>query len=182
MNNRNNVDRTNRSPNAVVGSQGSEALVRADGEFTNRLSDRRRGLLQRLWPDASEKTVAEYEARMLEQAAEAKIEGFRMYVEFQRQAVKEALDGYLQTGKVRLRKEQAEFFEYHARDLQQRVNGSTSEYFLEMERRLADLEESNIRPSLRARMERMLDQRVDEFENTITLLMARFASIPQEGV
>jgi hypothetical protein len=177
-----NLDRPRQGAEVSLAERGSESLARDDQAFGVRLTDRKQGLLRRLWPNEADKKIQEYEATMVTQAADAKVEGYRMYLEFQRQAIKEALDGVLHQGKVRSRKDQAEFFEFHSQDLQRKINDSTGEYFRDMDHRLAELERSNMRPDLKARMERMLTQRIDEFEATITLLMGKFASIPEEGV
>jgi hypothetical protein len=178
----NSLTKPRQETGEVVTVRSSEELVRHDQEFTERLNDRRRGLIRTFFPTKADKKIAEYEGKMVEQAAESKVEGYRMFLEFQRQAIKEALDGFLHEGKTRSRKNQTEFFEFHSRDLQQKVNDSTVGYFTDMEQRLVDLDKSTMRTTLRHRMERMLEQRMDEFETTITLLMARFASIPEEGV
>ena len=176
------LDRPREGRGEVVATKSTDTLVTTDDGFAQRLERRERSLIRRWFPDSAEKKVAEYETRMLGLASDAKVEGYRMYLEFQRQAIKEALDGFLQQGKVKSRKDQTEFFEYHARDLQQKVNNSTAEYFADMERRLTAIDTSNHRVSLRQREERMLETRMDEFENNITFLMGRFASIPEEGV
>ena len=177
-----NVDRPRQPRGEIVANRGTESLVNMDDEFVARLQERQVGIIRRLMPNQADKKVAEYEARMVGLASEAKVENYRMFLELQRQAIKEALDDFLLQGKVKSRKGQTEFFEYHSRDLQKRVNDSTQEYFEDMTVRLAALAAANHPPTIRQRQERMLEQRMDEFENTITLLMSRFASIPEEGV
>jgi hypothetical protein len=176
------LDRPRQGTGVTIATAGSESLARDDQEFGVRITERKRGLLRRLWPTEADTKIEEFETKMVTQAADTKVENYRMYCEFQRQVIKEALDAFLHQGKVKSRKDQTEFFEFHARELQQRINDSTGSYFRDMEHRLAELDTSNMRPELKARMERMLNQRIDEFEATITLLMGRFSSIPQEGV
>ena len=92
------------------------------------------------------------------------------------------LTDFLEQGKVRSRHQRTEFFEYHRRDLQQKVNDSVTTHFQDMDRRLKELAASNLSPAIKLRQQRMFEQRMDEYDGTVTLLMQRFASIPSEGV
>jgi hypothetical protein len=182
MSNNNRLDHARQPRGEAVAVRGTESLVVADEEFTNRLQQRALTLRQRLMPTKIERKTAEIELRMVGLAGDAKVEGYRMYLECQRQAVKETLEAFLAEGKIKSRREQTEFFNYNARELQQSINDSTATYFNDMDRRLTELENSGHHASIRKRHERMLEDRLDEFERNITLLMTRFASIPEEGV
>lgn len=182
MSKNSSLERANRGRGEVVASKGTEVVAAADDEFAQRLADRKRNLFRTFFPSKAQKKIEEYETRMVGLAAEGRLENYRMYVELQRQVIKEALDDFLLQGKVRARDSQTEFFAIHQRDLQLRVNDITQQYFADMDDRFERLENSGHRVAIRQREERMLELRMDEFETTTNRLMTRFASIPEEGV
>ena len=82
-----NIDRVNHGGSVTVAIKGSEALVRDDQEFANRLAERTRGLFARLTATGADRRVAAHRSKMIGQAADARAENYRMHLEVQRQAI-----------------------------------------------------------------------------------------------
>jgi len=149
--------------------------------FSKMLISRHRGIISRIFPSKAEQEADRFQSELMNSIGRSRIENFRMYKEFQRQAIKETFDAMLIEGKVKLRKDNTLFFAGHLKDLQSKVTMMSNEFMQECEQQVLKIESSRTK-MIRERQERMLEKRMDEFEESIELLMSSFQNILKEGV
>ena len=118
---------------------------------------------------------------MIETQATSRLELFRQHKEFQRQALKDALDNLLSNGKAQLRGDTTEFFVTRYRELESTVNQIATDFLNDCEQRFKEVEATK-NELIKKKKEEMIENRIEEFTQAVQLLMARFSDITKEGV
>ena len=120
-------------------------------------------------------------ATLIESQAESRLELFRQHKEFQRQSLRDALDALPAEGKMGLRGKTTAVFTTQYRELERSVMQILQEFFDDCEKRFAEAEATK-HEMIRKTKEQMITKRIEEFTETVNLLMARFSDIVKEGV
>ena len=153
----------------------------AEEDFSNRLLEAHRGILQRLWPSEADKEIEKLRSSLVEIQATSRVELFRQYKEFQCQSLRDVLDALLVKGKGELRGDTTREFAVHQAELATEIADLQEDFFEDFEQRLEKAEQTKSK-RIREAKERMLNDRIDEFERVVGILMRRFSDIIEEGV
>ena len=140
-----------------------------------------RGILSKLIPSEADRKIEKFKSDLIETQAASRLELFRQHKEFQRQALKDALDSLLSNGKIRLRGETAKFFTTQYRELDRSVKQIVDDFLEDCEKRFEDAEATK-HALIRKKKEEMIEKRIEEFTQAVDILMARFSAIIKEGV
>ena len=159
----------------------SADTLTAEENFSNRLLEAHRGILQRIMPSAADREVESFKSNLLRIQATSRIEIFQQYKEFQRQSLKDALDSMLINGKTKLRRETAQFFIVQQRELANEVMQIAEDFFIEFEQQLAMADQTK-NELIRDKKVQMLQTFIDQFTQSVGLLTERFSDIIKEGV
>ena len=155
--------------------------LQAEDSFSNTMLEAHRGILSKLIPSEADRKIEKFKSDLIETQAMSRLELFRQHKEFQRQALKDALDNLLSNGKTRLRGETTEFFTTQYRELERSVTQIVDEFLKDCEKRFEDAEATK-HALIRKKKEEMIENRIEEFTQAVNILMARFSDIIKEGV
>ena len=153
----------------------------AEDDFSNRLLEAHRGILQRLWPSEADKEIEKLRSSVVGIQATSRIELFRQYKEFHCQSLRDVLDAQLVKGKKELRGDTTREFAVHQAELATEIADLQENFFEDFEQRLEKAEQTKNKRIREAKV-RMLNDRIEEFERVVGVLMARFSEIIEEGV
>ena len=162
-----------------VGTSFSQLL--AEDSFSNAMLEAHRGILSKLMPSEADRKIEKFKATLIESQAESRLELFRQHKEFQRQSLRDALDALLAEGKMGLRGKTTAVFTTQYRELEKSVTQILQEFFDDCEQRFEEAEATK-HELIRKTKEQMIAKRIEEFTETVNLLMARFSDIVKEGV
>lgn len=157
-----------------------EALVVHEDYAVDAL-ERQRGILSRIMPSKADQKIDDFKSRLVEEQVTSRLEFFRMYQEFQRQALKEALDEMLRSAKTAGRGKTSTFFI----DEQVRVEGAVNRIISNFEDTIMqDMNEAEELPneSVKAARRQRLQNSLDRINQSGAELLERFAAIINEGV
>ena len=157
-----------------------EALV-VHERYAQEALEQQRGILSRIMPSKADQKIDDFKSRLVEEKITSRLEFFRMYHEFQRQALKEALDEMLRSAKTAGRGKTSTFFV----DEQARVEGAVNRIISSFEdtimQDMSEAEELSNESVKAARMRR-LQSSLDRINQSGAELLERFAAIINEGV
>jgi hypothetical protein len=174
-------------PNAIGNSKEIIKLdkhqeeIEGQNKFAKEIMERKISFIQRLLPTSEQKIAIQLKGQLIEQQGSATLERCRMNNEFFRQALKATYDMILKKGLEANQRELAETGIINKAALDSKISKLTEDYFNEMEK----LEESILETksdNIQQRKHRMLTQRMDEFEGTVTILMEQYKSINEKEV
>lgn len=155
--------------------------LQAEDSFSNAMLEAHRGILSKLMPSEADRKIEKFKSDLIETQATSRLELFRQHKEFQRQALKDALDNLLSNGKTQLRGETTEFFTTQYRELERSVTQIVNDFLKDCEKRFEDAEATK-HALIRKKKEEMIENRIEEFTQAVNILMARFSDIIKEGV
>ena len=155
--------------------------LQAEDSFSNTMLEAHRGILSKLMPSEADRRIEKFKSDLIETQATSRLELFRQHKEFQRQALKDALDNLLSNGKTRLRGETTEYFTTQYHELNRSVTQIVDEFLRDCEKRLEDAEATK-HTLIKKKKEEMIEKRIEEFTQAVNILMARFSAITKEGV
>ena len=159
----------------------SVSQLQAEDSLSNAMLEAHRGILSKLMPSEADRRVEKFKSDLMEKQAESRLELFRQHKEFQRQALKDALEALLAQGKMGLRGKTTEAFTTQYRELERSVRQIHNEFLKDCEERFKDAEATQ-HELIKKTKEQMIRNRIEEFSNAVNLLMARFSEIVKEGV
>jgi hypothetical protein len=142
---------------------------------------RRRGLLRRLIPNATQRELDDHERQVITTGLDYQRRALAMAVEARLQAMEEACNHALVTGKAAIRRERQEFFGEQLVLLRRCMELYADQFNEEMDRRFTALERYQ-NPHLRQREEERLVHAVNEFHTLLERLSGEFIAIVNEGV
>ena len=172
-------DQQKLKPENQVGVSMSQ--LQAEDSFSNTMLEAHRGILSKLMPSEADRKVEKFKATLIEKQAESRLELFRQHKEFQRQALRDALDALLVNGKIGLRGETAEYFTTQYRELESTLTQIVTDFLNDCEKRFEEAE-STKHELIRKTKEQMINNRIQEFTEAVNLLLTRFSDIVKEGV
>ena len=158
----------------------SEALV-AHEKYALDALERQRGILSRIMPSKADQKIDEFKSRLVEEQITSRLEFFRMYQEFQRQALKEALDEMLRSAKTAGRGKTSTFFVAEQARVEGTVNSIITNFEDTIEQAMSEAEELSNEVIKAARLQR-LQSSLDRINQSGADLLAQFAAIINEGV
>jgi len=171
----------NSAENALVNQRNVTQDISDKKDVAQQILHRKIGFLDRLLPSNESKEAMKYKAQALKQEAESDLEVRRMHNEFFRQGLAETFNKILIDGKKEIREGLTRQGVKQKAFLDQAVNEISMQYFDKME----ELEESIMQTkseNIRNRKLKMLDDRLNEFEATVKILMQKYQDINNEGV
>jgi len=139
------------------------------------------GLMRRLFPNAGERMARESELKELETGFEYRQRALRMAVESRLQAIEEACNHVLVTGKSEIRRERQEFFAEQVHKLAGKMHDYAERFNLEIDDRLKTLEQYE-HDAIRKREEERLYRQLDNFHKMLDEMAKEFENIIHEGV
>lgn len=182
MNNENkNLQRFEKGASEIIKQETINKGIQQQDEFAEQIMNKQISFYRKIFPTTTDRKIEEYKTKLVQLTSDSKIENQRMVKEFERQVLKEALENILKQGKVNTRKNMAEFFAHHTKDLQEKINNLTDTYWDEIGATRKKIEQEKD-TEVKVRKQRMLLKRMDEFEDSIDALMANFRNILNEGV
>ena len=155
--------------------------LQAEDSFSNTMLEAHRGILSKLMPSEADRKIEKFKSDLIEKQAESRLERFRQHKEFQRQALRDALDALLINGKIGLRGETAEYFTTQYRELESTLTQIVTDFLNDCEKRLEEAEATK-HELIRKTKEQMINNRIQEFTEAVNLLLSRFSDIVKEGV
>lgn len=138
-------------------------------------------LLQRLFPNASQRMARESELKELETGFEFRQRALRMAIESRLQAIEEACNHVLVTGKSEIRRERQEFFAEQVHKLAGKMHEYAERFNLEIDGRLGALDKYE-NEAIRKREEGRLYRQLDNFHAMLDEMAKEFENIIHEGV
>lgn len=142
---------------------------------------RSKGLLRRLLPTATDREIAAHEGELLRAGFEYRRRVVQMAVEVRMQAIEEACNHALVTGKASIRRERQEFFGQELLRLRRRMDEYAELFNREVDGRLSALGQYRNEHLRRNEEERLL-RSVEQFHALLDRLAEEFVAIINEGV
>ncbi|NOQ25507.1 MAG: hypothetical protein GQ564_09130 [Bacteroidales bacterium] len=139
------------------------------------------GMLQRIFPSVEQKLAVAHSKEILEQESKSDVEVRRMHNEFFKQALQITFDKVLTEGAESVQMDLTTKFTENKFNLDKKVVQMTVEYFDEIEK----LEEKAFETkseNIKTRRLRMLNERMDEFERTVSSLMKKYEDTHNKSV
>ena len=169
------------SSNEIIKISKHQDEIEGNNKFAMEIVNRKLSFIEQLLPTKEQKIARELRGKLIVQQGEASIERSRMNNEFFRQALKETYDKILRDGKEASRRESADRGTVNKAALDSKITKLTEDYFNEMEKLEEAIFETKSE-NIKERKRRMLNDRMDEFENTVKILMEQYKKINEEGV
>lgn len=127
------------------------------------------------------KQVAKYLMKEFEQGAEYRHQALRMALETRLQSMEEYCNHTLVTGKAEYRRERNSFFAEQLSALQKKMDELADEFSTNVDERLTQLERYTSK-HLKERERARLEKSIDDFMDTLDLLMDDYKSIAQSKI
>ncbi|CAL2095766.1 conserved protein of unknown function [Tenacibaculum sp. 190524A02b] len=176
-----NNEITNTNNNGLVNQENSANEIRNKKEIAQQILNRKISFLDRIAPSKEIRETMKYKADVLMQEAKSDLETRRMHNEFFRQGLAETFNKILIEGKKEIRGKLTRDGVKMKAQLDEIVNEISILYYDKMEK----LEESIMQTkseNMRNRKLQMLEDRLNEFDMTVKILMQKYQDINNEGV
>lgn len=172
---------TKKNDGGLINQNNTTNDIAGKKEIEQQILNRKVGFLERLLPGQETKKVIEFKTKALEQEAKSDLELRRMHNEFFRQGLAETYNKILTEGKRKVREEIALSGAVEMKNLQEKIQNITEEFLENMEQVEEKIYETKS-DNIRNRKLRMYNNRLEEFENVISILMKKYEDISKEGV
>ncbi|MCH9698996.1 MAG: hypothetical protein K0U68_12915 [Gammaproteobacteria bacterium] len=138
---------------------------------------------QHTWPFNSKqrKVVQAHLMEELAQGFEHRRKALDMALETRLHSIREACNHVLVTGKTHLRQQRVEYFGDVYRDVEQRMNNLADEFLTDMDQRFEHMKEYKSEV-IRQREHQRLERSVENFLETMDVLMTEFRNIINEHI
>ncbi|MBW4617708.1 MAG: hypothetical protein KME21_31865 [Desmonostoc vinosum HA7617-LM4] len=181
-NNKQNNSLTRISSDMQV-SKSSIVNVVADyaGSVVDAQNQTRKNLLQKLFPDATQRAIKMGELKLIQTEFEFRKKALEMVRETHTQALRETCNQYLVQAKATGRAETAKLLMQKAQELQAEMDRVFDKFIEAVEKKTLKLESlSNV--VLKRKMEEQLEKEIHEFVEMRDQLIRKFNKIVEEGV
>lgn len=167
--------------NSLVNQEKFSKEISNQKSKTQILLNKKLSLLQRMFPSVEQKAAKNHIKEILEQESKSELEKHRMSNEFFNQALQATFDDVLTRGVVTIQKGQSQDFLKISADTIKEINQMTLAFFKQME-----LDEAEIlkmkSERMRTRQISMLEDRINEFEDTVQYLMQKLKDAAKKSV
>ncbi len=172
---------THQDGKGLINQNNIDQEIKGKKDVEQRILNRKIGFLERMLPGQEARKIIEFKTQALEQEAQSDLEVRRMHNEFFRQGLSETFNKILTEGKRNIRGKIALSGATEMKELQKKITLITEEFFNEMEateEKIYATKSDNIRE----RKLRMYNNRLEEFETVVGMLMDKYKDISKEGV
>ena len=155
--------------------------VEEQDELTDNLLKQFIPVMRTYFPSKTERAILEHRKKLIAQGSKSKLELIKMYQEFQRQSIKEAMDTMLMEGKSTLRQKNSSMFSKRFNELKKDISALVEEHEKDMREAFTALEKETI-AYLRKSKENYLMHVNEVFMNSMKRLLSEYDKIAKEGV
>lgn len=142
---------------------------------------RKLSMVQRIFPSVEQKIAIAHSKEILEQESKSDVELRRMHNEFFKQALQITFDKVLREGAEAVQEKLTSQFTINKFNLDKKIVQMTDEYFDAMEA-LEEKAFATKSANTKERRLRMLNERMDEFERTVSNLMQQYEETHHKSV
>lgn len=141
-----------------------------------------KGLFSRILRRSASRLSLEAEQNELRAGFHYRSRALQLAVESKLQAVEEACNHVLVTGKSEIRRERQEFFADQVSRLSITMHQYAEEFNLEVDRRLQEIDATYKSPVIREKEEARLCRQIEDFHDMLETMAVEFQHIIKEGV
>lgn len=175
------IQKAQNENSQIAKTQQITKEIAEQDEITGKLLNQQVSFIKSVFPTKADKKILEFQNKLVEQKANAKLESHRMFYEFQRQTIKETLDAVLIEGKGFVRSRTSSVFALQLSELEDNLRKLSDTHDVKMDEAFEKLDSIKAKP-VRDKKEQFLLSLNDSFIEDLKKLLNRYRQILDELV